>query len=142
MFTKLNAQPNPKNKQEVIQYDATYQTLAATVHNDLNTWPTCTLTTQCSRPMGKHIPDIVIHLPIRSHPHDHYGLMSMPVIFVEIEGGKSVWGFNEETFKGLVAVFQMLSYTPITLLYTSAAVQCSHAHLEEESYSKQNRYRI
>ena len=39
--------------------------------------------------------------------------MSMPVIFVEIEGGKSIWGFNKETFKGLVAAFQMLSYTPI-----------------------------
>ena len=39
--------------------------------------------------------------------------MSLPVIFVEIEGGKSVWGFNEETYKGLMAAFQRLSYTHI-----------------------------
>ena len=64
--------------------------------------------------MGKHIPNIIFHLPIKSYPHDHFGLMSLPVIFVEIEGGKSVWGFNEETYKGLVAAFQMLSYTHVT----------------------------
>ena len=44
---------------------------------------------KCNKPMGKHIPDIVIHLPIKSYPRDHFGLMSLPVIFVEIEGEKS-----------------------------------------------------
>ena len=37
-----------------------------------------------------------------------------PLFFVEIEGGKLSWGFNKEMFKGLVATFLMLSYTPVT----------------------------
>ena len=41
LFTKLNAQPNPNKKAQAAQYDATYQTLAASVHNELGIWPTC-----------------------------------------------------------------------------------------------------
>ena len=116
LFTKLNAQPNPnpKKKAQAAEYDATYQTLAASVHNELSTWPICPLSPKCNKPMGKHIPNIIIHLPIKSYPHDHFGPMSLPVIVVEIEGGKNVWGFNEETYKGLMAAFQILSYTHIT----------------------------
>ena len=115
LFTKLNPPPNtdPEKKAKAAEYDATYQTLAASVHNELSTWPTCPKSPKCNKPTGKHIPDIIIHLPIKSYPHDHFGLMSLPVIFVEIEGGKGVWGFNEETYKGLIAAFQMLSYTHI-----------------------------
>ena len=116
LFTKLNAQPSPntKKKAKAAEYGATYQTLAASVHNELSTWPTCPQSPKCNKPMGEHIPNIVIHLPIKSCPHDHFGPMSLPVIFVEIEGEKSVWGFNEETYKGLMAAFRC--YHTLTML--------------------------
>lgn len=39
--------------------------------------------------------------------------LSLPIIFIEIEGGKTTWGFNENTYKGIVAALSMLSYMPI-----------------------------
>ena len=81
LYSKLHAPPGAYKNEDAIAHDGTYHTLAATVHNNLKTWPTCTQIPHCSRPTGKHIPNIVIHMPIRSSPPDHHGPMSMPIIF-------------------------------------------------------------
>ena len=56
LFTKLNARPNPdpKKKAQTAEYDATHQTLAASVHNELGTWPTCPQNPKCNKLTGKH----------------------------------------------------------------------------------------
>ena len=84
LFGNLYAPEDGSMKNNLESNDAVYQTLVAMIHNQLRHWTTCEKPSKCERPMGVHIPDIIMSVPIQCQPQHPDGPLSFPIIFMEI----------------------------------------------------------
>ena len=107
-----NAYPHPRT--------GVQQTRLQTV-NDLSlylqqpTWPTCVLANvgACSPPTLTHRPDVAVLLLERpaTRPLPGQGsIYRIPILLVEVEGGKDVWGASEQESKAMEELIHSLAF--------------------------------
>ena len=90
LFGNLYAPEDGSVKNNLESNHKVYQTLVATVHNQLRHWPTCEKPNICERSMGMHIPDIIMSVPIQCKPQHPDGPFSLPLFFMEVDGERQL----------------------------------------------------